>query len=226
MPFQKGKRSALLKKTAVEKHREAVRKFARRRVYMATILEEVGIDASNLPKNSKLIRLKEKGSDTWWVYTYDYEGPRTICRKYKIGRFNIPGSDPSNSKYPDFIVGRNPVMPGFARFYLEHKIGYNISENRLLEMLGQMRVNIPQSTLNFWMLQIMETLRIHLEGHLLYTIRKSRVTQNDETRILVRSRLKQGMPFGYKIEYVHAVLSMEQRLVAMLYDEGSRGHEV
>ena len=41
--------------------------FQSRRVYTATILEEMGIDCSNLPKNSKLIRRKDKktGEDIW-----------------------------------------------------------------------------------------------------------------------------------------------------------------
>lgn len=37
----------------------------------------------------------------------------------------------------------NPVMPSFARFYLESKFCYNLSENRILEMLKGMKTNIP-----------------------------------------------------------------------------------
>lgn len=34
------------------------------------------------------------------------------------------------------------------------------------------------------------------------------------------------MPFKYKIEYIHACLSMKEKLIAMIYKDGSRSHEV
>ena len=41
----------------------------RRRVYTVTILEEMGIGTSHLPKGSKLINRKDKvtGEDTWYI---------------------------------------------------------------------------------------------------------------------------------------------------------------
>lgn len=44
----------------------------RRSVYTATILEEMGIDTSNLPKGSKLINRKDKvtGEDTWYIQLF------------------------------------------------------------------------------------------------------------------------------------------------------------
>ena len=80
--------------------------FQSRRVYTATILEEMGIDCSNLPKNSKLIRRKDKktGEDIWYIYLFFYSKPSVTCKKYKIGRFNIPGKDPDNSNYPMMLL--------------------------------------------------------------------------------------------------------------------------
>ena len=162
----------------------------RRRVYTATILEEMGIDTSNLPKGSKLINRKDKvtGEDTWYIQLFFHTPAKVTCREYKIGRFNVPKSAPMCSKRPDRILESNPIMPSFARFYLESKFCYNLSENRILEMLKGMKTNIPQSSLNLWMHQIMEMLRERLEPLMLESIRQSKFTNNDATRLLVRSR--------------------------------------
>ena len=198
----------------------------RRRVYTATILEEMGIDTSNLPKGSKLIKRKDKvtGEDTWYIQLFFHTPAKVTCREYKIGRFNVPKSDPRCSKHPVRILEGNPVMPSFARFYLESKFRYNLSENRILDMLKGMKTNIPQSSLNLWMHQIMEMLRERLEPLMLEVIRKSQFTNNDATRLLVRSRETPEDPLKYTIEYVQAALSLEKKLCVMLYDEGTRDH--
>lgn len=198
----------------------------RRRVYTATILEEMGIDASNLPKGSKLIKRKDKvtGEDTWYIQLFFHTPAKVTCREYKIGRFNVPKSDPMCSKRPVRILESNPIMPSFARFYLESKFCYNLSENRILEMLKGMKTNIPQSSLNLWMHQIMEMLRERLEPLMLEAIRQSKFTNNDATRLLVRSRETPDDPLKYTIEYVQAALSLEKKLCVMLYDEGTRDH--
>ena len=200
----------------------------KRRVYDATVLLQMGIDTSNLPEGSKLIKRKDKesGEDVWYIKLFFHKKAQVICREYKIGRFNVPGSDPSNSKYPDRILENNPVMPSFARFYLESKFAYGLSENRIIEMLKSMRTRIPQSSLNLWMHQIMAHLRERLGPLILAAIKRSKFTNNDGTRLLVRSGDSETGDVSYKIEYIQAALSKEKRLVAMLYEEGSRGHEL
>ena len=200
----------------------------RRRVYTATILEEMGIDTSNLPKGSKLINRKDKvtGEDTWYIQLFFHTPAKVTCREYKIGRFNVPKSDPMCSKRPVRILDDNPIMPSFARFYLESKFSYNLSENRILEMLKGMKTSIPQSSLNLWMHQIMEMLREKLEPLMLEAIRQSKFTNNDGTRLLVRSRETPDDPLKYTIEYVQAALSLEKKLCVMLYDEGTRDHKL
>ncbi len=200
----------------------------RRRVYTATVLEEMGIDASNLPSGSKLIRRKDKatGEDVWYVKLFFHTPAKVTCREYKIGRFNVPNDDPMCSKRPSRILEGNPVMPSFARFYLDSKFNYNLSENRILEMLKGMKTNIPQSSLNFWMHQIMEMLREKLEPLMLEAIRQSKFTNNDGTRLLVRSRENPDAPLKYTIEYVQAALSLEKKLCVMLYDDGTRDHKL
>lgn len=202
--------------------------FRRRRVYTATVLEEMGIDCSNLPKNSKLIRRKDKetGEDIWYIYLFFYSKPSVTCRKYKIGRFNIPGKDPDNSNYPMMLLEDNGLMPSFARFYLDSKFNLNLSENRIIQMLKSMHTRIPQSTLNRWMHQIISMLRGRLEPLMLEAIRQSKYTNNDGTRLLVRSRDLEDEPFKYQIEYIQAALSMEKKLVVMLYDDGTRDHSL
>ena len=202
----------------------------KRNVYTATVLKEKGIDTSNLPENVRwqLIKRKSKDDslDTWYVYLFTYERAKTTCTKYKIGRFNVQGSDPMCSKYPESIIKRNPIMPSFAGFYLESKFGLHLSENRILEILEGMKTHIPQSSLNEWMHEIMKFLRQNLEELMLEEIRRSFFTQNDETRILVRSRENMNDPFKYRVEYIHAELSQEVKLLVMKYEEGSRDHSI
>ena len=57
------------------------------------------------------------------------------------------------------IIGKNPLLPSFARFYFDMKIHYNVSENRILEMLKDMEAFMPQSSLNKWIHEIMTGLR-------------------------------------------------------------------
>ena len=63
-------------------------------------------------------------------------------------------------------------------------------------------------------------LRERLEPLMLESIRQSKYTNNDGTRLLVRSRDSKDQPFDYQIEYIRAALSMEKKLVVMLYDDG------
>ena len=74
--------------------------------------------------------------------------------------------------------------------------------------------------------QIMSCLRKRLLDLMLEVLKESKYTHNDETRILVRNLADENAPSKYKIEYIHAALSMEKKLVVMLYGEGSRSHEI
>ena len=72
----------------------------------------------------------------------------------------------------------------------------------------------------------MEMLREKLEPLMLEAIRQSKFTNNDGTRLLVRSRETPDDPLKYTIEYVQAALSLEKKLCVMLYDEGTRDHKL
>ena len=89
-----------------------------------------------------------------------------------------------------------------------------------------MEAMFPQSSLNKWMHQIMTCLRERLLALMLKVLKESRYTNNDETRILVRNLADENAPTKYKIEYIHAALSTEKKLVVMLYGEGSRSHDI
>ena len=117
-------------------------------------------------------------------------------------------------------------MPSFCRFYFESKFAYNLSEENVIRMLESMKCHFPQSTLNKYIHQIMDYLRVRLEALMLDVMRSCSFVQNDETRILVRSRKSKEDNFKYNTEYIHAALSLEKKLVVMLYKEGSRSREI
>lgn len=200
----------------------------RRNVFTIPILQRMGIDTSNLPASAKIIHRKDKetGEDVWVVRVYGMFSASAYGEEYVIGRFNVPGEDPQCSRHPDTIVPGNPLLPSFARFYLDMKFHYNISESRILDMLHEMKAEIPQSSLNRWIHQIMACLRERLEQLMLEVIKKSIYTNNDETRILVRNLRCEESKAKYNVEYIHAALSVEKKLVVMLYGEGSRSHDI
>ena len=196
-----------------------------RYTFSAEVLKSFGVDTSNLPEGAKAIVRKGK-KDKWTIQLFYYSPAKVYTKVYEIGRFNVPGQDPMNSKRPQAIVENNPLMPSFCRFYFESKFAYNLSEENVLRMLKSMKCHFPQSTLNKYIHQIMDYLRVRLESLMLEVIRTCGFVQNDETRILVRSRKNKEDDFKYNTEYIHAALSLEKKLVVMLYKEGSRSHEI
>ena len=196
-----------------------------RYTFSAEVLRSFGVDTSNLPEGAKAIVRKGK-KDKWTIQLFYYSPAKVYTKVYEIGRFNVPGRDPMNSKKPQSIVENNPLMPSFCRFYFESKFAYNLSEENVIRMLESMKCHFPQSTLNKYIHQIMDYLRVRLEALMLEVIRTCGFVQNDETRILVRSRKNKEEDFKYNTEYIHAALSLEKKLVVMLYKEGSRSHEI
>ena len=196
-----------------------------RYTFSAEVLKSFGVDTSNLPEGAKAIVRKGK-KDKWTIQLFYYSPAKVYTKVYEIGRFNVPGQDPMNSKKPQSIVENNPLMPSFCRFYFESKFSYNLSEENVIRMLESMKCHFPQSTLNKYIHQIMDYLRVRLEALMLEVIRTCGFVQNDETRILVRSRKNKEEDFKYNTEYIHAALSLEKKLVVMLYKEGSRSHEI
>ena len=151
----------LPKKTEKEKQESDSQLPRKRYTTTAKVLKSFGIDKSDLPENAKVIIRKGK-KDMWVVRLFFYQKQEVYCKEYKIARFNVPGSDPQSSKYPQSIIKGNLLMPSFCRFYLESKFAYHLSEKRLLDMLSQMGMKVAQSTLNGWMQQIMAYLRERL----------------------------------------------------------------
>ena len=196
-----------------------------RYTFSAEVLKSFGVDTSNLPEGAKAI-IRKGRKDKWTIQLFYYSPAKVYTKVYEIGRFNVPKSDPMNSKRPQAIVESNPLMPSFCRFYFESKFAYNLSEENVLRMLESMKCHFPQSTLNKYIHQIMDYLRVRLESLMLEVIRTCGFVQNDETRILVRSRKNKEDDFKYNTEYIHAALSLEKKLVVMLYKEGSRSHEI
>lgn len=200
----------------------------KRRKWTKEAIEELGIDTSNLPEGARLIRRKDKdsGYDIWYVELITYVGAKLERRTYCIGRFNVPGGDPMCSKYPESIIQGNPMTPSLAAFYFDQKIGYGMSESRILQMLSQMGGNIPQPTLNGWVHDIMGYLKDRLLEPMKAAIKLSVYTHNDGTHIIVRSWNEEKKCFEYHVEWIHGVLSPDMKTVVMLYVDGSRSHTI
>lgn len=221
------KKSAIRLPKKTETATSKITYSSHKRVWTATELKKIGVNMENLPDNARIVKRKSKdsGLDTWFVQIISYEDAKVVITEYEIARCSTK-EGMANSKRPEQIIKGNPVAPSFARFYLDSKFNLGLSENRILEMLKTMKTSIPQSTLNNWMHQIMETLRLRLEPLMLEAVRRSYFTHNDEVHLLVRSRESKDEPFKYNMEYIHAALSLEKKLVVMLYKDGSRDHSI
>lgn len=92
----------LPKKTEKEKQKSDSQLPRKRYTTTARVLKSFGIDKSDLPENAKVIIRKGK-KDMWVVRLFFYQKQEVYCKEYKIARFNVPGSDPQSSKYPQSI---------------------------------------------------------------------------------------------------------------------------
>lgn len=196
--------------------------------YDAKIKKTYGIDLSNL-KNKKVMIMKGNGKDgknCWNICLMEYVHGYIMKKVYEIAHYNVKGENPQNSKYPAMLIARCPITPSFFRMYLELKFVHNVSENQILSILESMGCKVSQSTLNDWAHKGMSLLRSLFENIMLIKVRMATMTQNDGTRFDVRSRDSKDEPFKYHTEYIQAVLAPGVKTVMMLYEEGSRSHEV
>ena len=211
-----------------DKVKQSVKITRPRHCYAKNDITRMGIDTSNLPEGAKIIHRRDSktGEDVWELWTLGVSPASIQGKKYVIVRFNVPGDDPMCSKKPETFVDGCPLLPSFIRFYLVSKFELNMSEQSILKMFKEMQADIPQSTLNKWMHKVLKKMRDCLDGPLKDRLRQSTYTQNDETRLSVRSKDDKTGRYSYHTEYVHAMLSPEKKLVYMTYDEGSRSHKV
>ena len=129
----------------------------------------------------KVLQLQSPDGDSIEIKNNNLYAVSELLRtEQEIGRFNVPKNDPMCSKHPQSIIQGNPVMPSLASFYLNSKFGYSLSENRIIDMLTESGADIPQSTLNKWMHEIMALMRERLQSRMLEVVKLSYFTQNDE----------------------------------------------
>lgn len=195
-------------------------------VYTNDVLEALGLDTSNLPSNAKLL-MRGDGPDTWVFRVLFAQRMRIYSKEYHIGRFYVPGEkDLANSAYPQGLYDKCHLAPSFLAFYFRMKISYNVSEENIVRALRACGCDIPQETLNKYIQNAEKTIREFLCDAMVNEIQSSRFTHNDETRLRVKSPNEQTGIVGYHNEYVHGILSPSARLLLLLYEDGSRGHEV
>lgn len=195
-------------------------------IYTENVAEALGLDMSGLPSNARLL-MRGDGPDTWIFRVLFIQRIKTYSKEYRIGRFYVPGEkDMANSAYPPGIHNRCHLSPSFAAFYLRLKISYNVSEQNILRALKAAGCSIPRETLNKYIQRIEKEIRGLLQPAMADEIKESRFTHNDETRLRVKCPDKTNAVVGYHTEYVHGILSPSAKLLLLLYDQGSRGHQV
>lgn len=206
------------------------RKSWSKQIKCEVVREIFELDFSMLPPGSKVVMRKVRGKKREEIKLIEIlycEQPKFYSKVYKVASCNVPGVDGTKqTKRPAMLFGKIPVDPSFARFYLEMKFGQNRSEGQIVEYLHKLGCKVHQATLNRWMHAVIDGLMKLMMSALKEEIRQSRFTHNDETRILVRSTDAETGETNYNTEYIHGIYSPSANLLLMLYDKGSRSHNV
>lgn len=195
-------------------------------IHTKEVAEAIGLDMTGMNPRAKLL-LRNDGQDTWKFRVLFAKWVRVYSKEYTVGRFYDPEKkDFVNSAYPAGIHEKCHLSPSFVAFYLRLKISYNVSEQNILRALEAAGCDIPQATLNGYIQKVEDAVRTFLQEAMADEIKESRFTHNDETRLMVKCPDKKTGVVGYRNEYVHGILSPHSRLLLLLYDDGSRAHEV
>ena len=195
-------------------------------VYTKAVAEAIGLDTTGMNPMAKLL-LRGDGPDTWKFRVLFARWIKIYSKEYTIGRFYDPEKkDLVNSAYPAGIHEKCHLSPSFIAFYLRLKISYNVSEQNILRALKAAGCDMPQATLNGYIQDAETAIREFLQDAMAEEIKESRFTHNDETRLMVKCPDKRTGVVGYHNEYVHGILSPSARILLLLYDDGSRRHDV
>lgn len=62
--------------------------------------ERISMLSEDLSDANARIYIRKGKKDMWVVRLFFYQKQEVYCKEYKIARFNVPGSDPQSSKYP------------------------------------------------------------------------------------------------------------------------------
>lgn len=188
-----------------------------------------GIDLSELGPGAKVVQRMVNGKKRDEVTEIEicYCIPAKFYSDiFKVANCNVPGVDGTKCSKRPKLLFKIPVDASFARFYLEKKFGQNLSEGQIIEEMRRLGCTVDQATLNRWMHTIIGALMEVMLPEIKEEIRMSRFTHNDETRIIARSYNEEKEAYEYKTEYIHGILSPSANLFLMIYDNGSRSHEV
>ncbi|MDE6741005.1 MAG: IS66 family transposase [Muribaculaceae bacterium] len=195
-------------------------------IYTKQVAEALGIDTTGMNPKAKLL-LRGDGQDIWKFRVLFARWIKIYSKEYTIGRFYDPEKkDLVNSAYPAGIHDKCHLSPSFIAFYLRLKISYNVSEQNILRALEAAGCDIPQATLNKYIQDAGTAIREFLQDAMAEEIKESRFTHNDETRLMVKCPDKKTGVVGYRNEYIHGILSPSARILLLLYDDGSRKHDV
>lgn len=195
-------------------------------IYTEAVAGAIGLDTTGMNPRVKLL-MRGAGPDTWKFRVLFARWIKIHSKEYTIGRFYDPEKkDLVNSAYPAGIHEKCHLSPSFIAFYLRLKISCNVSEQNILRALQAAGCDMPQPTLNAYIQDAETVIREFLQDAMAEEIKESRFTHNDETRLMVKCPDKRTGVVGYHNEYVHGILSPSARILLLLYDDGSRKHDV
>lgn len=160
--------------------------------------------------------------DQWIIRIAYMSKPRIYSREYTVANIYSREFGDDTSDRPPQIVDGCPYSPSFVAYYLTMKFAYNLSEMKIIRMLKEMGCTVKQPTLNKWMHRVMKRVREAMAPVLMKEVQSSRFMHNDETRILVRVWNQEKQKEEYRTCYIHGAYAPDCKLLAMVYEKGSR----
>lgn len=184
--------------------------------------ERFGISYDRYGDISYTVKQRNGRPDQWTVRIAFMSKPRVYFREYAVANIYSRELGDDTSDRPAQIVDGCPFSPSMAAYYLTMKFSYNLSEKKIIRMLREIGCKVKQPTLNKWMHRVMQRVREAMQPVLVKEVQSSKFMHNDETRILVRVWNEEKQKEEYKVCYIHGAYAPDCRLLAMIYENGSR----
>jgi transposase len=202
--------SAVEQQPAVEKAKQTK---PQRRVYEGLEERVIVLEPQEDTTGARLLREEE-------IIRYSYIPPKIIRTIYKRLIYGN-GDKVFTAPFPSHLIERCLADISLLAAITVNKFGYHIPIQRQLEIFKNIGIDWSKSTVNSWVVRIIQILAPIFE-ELEKQVIKSSYLNIDETTIPIlikgKSKTKKG--------YIWGVVSPETGLMSFKYDQGSRSSKV
>ena len=182
-------------------------------------------DYYQLPKGARY--MKRNGEIVTGYYTViEYVKARVIRHVYEVASVIMPDDTIVETVKREHVVGSCPFDADMLAFILVEKYCYHSPINTVKRKLRDAGANFSKSTLGRYFHLGMQALTDLLRDTFYEEVQKAKYLMVDETAELVGVEDKDTGNRCYRKKYLWAFFDKVQKLVAYVYEEGSRSRKV